>query len=242
MKKFLVVFLIAIIVLIAMPMKTSANTVLKPDITTSRIIILDPAITSLLTRATLSIVSFISDVPGKPFEKAIGFKVGKVTNLIAIININPDIDLTISRPVGLRLRGGALEIYCSKIKIVQLDWEYLSIPEIPFSYFPLLVNAQIVKIEKTGGHEKEINYCNCGGSPKIVEKCFYKIYLNTETDPYTPPTTSNIEIGVMVPIELESLLEQKARDHDYIFIGISAPNAQIETPYANTQIYIWLSQ
>ena len=239
MKKLLVVMLIVMMSLsiIAMPMKTSADTVLKPNIETSKIIILDPAVISFLNQGTLSIVTFMSDIGTL---KTIGFKVGvsKVTNLIAIID-KSNLDITITQPVGLKLEKGILKIYFSRIKVVEMEWAYLSIPEIPFSYFPLVINAQIVKIEKTGGYEREINYCNCGGSPKIIEKWCYKISLKENADPFTPPTTSDMEIWVMVPIELESLLEQKARDHDYIFIGISAPNAQIETPYANTQIYIW---
>jgi len=232
-KKFLVLLVIAILFIgiAKIPAVTAGIDPKQPDITTEKIIILDPTIMPFLRGGTLSIISFIKG-------NIIGFQVGYAYSTNLIVILDKIIDLPITQPVALLLKGKNLEIYISNINIVTLDWLYLSAEEIPKSYFPLLINAQIVRLQKTG-YEKEINCC-CN-PPKITVKWFYKMYLNTEIDPYTPATTFNIEIGVMVPTELESLLEQKARDHDYIFIGISAPNAQIETPYANTQIYLWLS-
>ncbi|MGB9762944.1 MAG: hypothetical protein ACPLW7_02910 [Minisyncoccia bacterium] len=225
-RKFLVVLLIAILIGIAqisqIPVATAETNLKQPDITTEKIIILDPAITPFLKQGTLSIVSFVKG-------NIIGFQVGKAYSTNLIVVLDKIIDVSITQPVALLLKGKILEIYISNINIVTLDWLYLSIPEVPKSYFPLLLSAQIVKIIKTGSYDKEVNYC-CN-PPLQKTSYFYKLYLTTKIDPYVPPKESNIELGIMIPDYLVDTFLKLAANGDYIWIGVNGDN----------QIYLWLS-
>ena len=128
MKKFLVVFLIAIIVLIAMPMKTNATEPkpkfdtdidIVPDIVTNKIILLstDPVLLSALKKGTLGIVTFNND-------RVVGFNVEggyHYTTDFIIITEYP-IDIKLTTPVGLKLQKGWLSVYFSKSRNPIKSW------------------------------------------------------------------------------------------------------------------------
>lgn len=238
-RKFLVVLLIAILFIgiAQIPVVTVVTAEIdpkQPDITTEKIIILDPTIAPLLVKGTLSIVSFKSG-------NIIGFQVGNAysTNIIAVLD--KPLKAQITQPVALVLRNKVLEIYLAPINILSFEWSALSISQsqIPKSYFPLLITAQIVDFKKVG-YEKEVNYC-CN-PPVVKVKYDYKLYLNTDTNPYEPSKGYNVVIYVVVPEENVKDLESAAKNDDYIWIGVSAPHATVDNaPYVNTKIYLWIS-
>lgn len=233
MKRFIVLIITIILIMsmIVIPVKNvkADNSIFpaSPDIITDKILILssDPQLISTLQKGTLGIVSFNSgnyigfDIPGG--------------------NLGTDIIVTLSHPIlvfrtnpaALVLKEGYLQIYLSKIDILCLPWNYLSISgsEIKQSWFPQYISAQIVKIEDTGAYEKEVNYC-C--NPPVTHiSYFYKLYLTSKIDPYNPPKSYNIEIGIMVPDRFIKKIQMLAANQNCIWIGLNGDN----------QIYIWLS-
>ncbi|MBP8718602.1 MAG: hypothetical protein KBI07_05900 [Candidatus Atribacteria bacterium] len=234
MKKILVVLMaMAMIFSITMvPNFAKADSVLEPDLATEKIIFVGPAATTevvaTLKKGTLGIVSYIEadhigfDVPG-----------GNIgTDLI----INADGKRLIpTTPVGLKLVAGKLYVYFSKIEIVSLPWNDVSIPAHEFenSWFPQYRALQIFRVEKTGAYEKNINYCCTPPSVKI--SYFYKFYLTSESDPNNPPKFYNYTLGIMIPDYMEELVQKMAQNHSFVFL-------ELNNTKESNRIFIWLPQ
>ena len=251
MKKFLVVFLIAIIVLIAMPMKTNATEPkpkfdtdidIVPDIVTNKIILLstDPVLLSALKKGTLGIVTFNNG-------RVVGFNVEggyHYTTDFIIITEYP-IDIKLTTPVGLKLQKGWLSVYFSKIQVISCRWDCLSIPpaELVFgeeSWFSKFIPLQIVKAIPNG-HETETNYC-C--NPPVTHTNYgYTLYLRVVKDDTLPEEMSGdptlyldryFMAMVMVPDYLVTSFERLIDNKDFIWIGLSGSNGDYNF------IYFWI--
>lgn len=234
MKKFLVVFVIAIMVLslIAMPKVVKADSEpLEPDFITDKIIFIGPAssyeVMSELKEGTLGIVSLVDGY-------YLGFNIpggNLCTDIIITVPPSTITGIVPTTPVGLKLNQGKLFVYFSRIEIVSLPWNDASVPELKNSWFPQYLALQIVKIEATGAYEKHVSYC-C--NPPLVQiSYFYELYLTSESDPNSPPKSYNYTLGVMIPDYLEELVQEMAKNHDFIFLEA---NNKRET----NRIFIWL--
>ncbi len=248
MKKMLVISLIMILLFmgtIITPIK-AANPDLSslkaiPDLITNKIIFLPSGETKLLKEelknGTLGIVSFCNG-------KWIGFNIpgGNLYSTDIVITTDTPIEIMVTTPVALKLIKNKLFVYVSKVEVVSLKWNILSVPttESAFaekSWFSKFIPLQIVEAIPTGV-ETQTNYCCDPAVKKIVYG--YKLYLSI-WDPYNPPELSGdsrlykcFMIEVMIPDYLKSSFEILIKNKDCIWIGLSGTN-NLDYNY----IYFW---
>ena len=228
-----------------MPMRVNAEeSDLVPDLETNKIILLssDPILISALRKGTLGIVTFNNG-------RALGFNVEggyDYTTDFIIITEYP-INIKVTTPVALKLQKGYLFVYFSKIQVVSLRWDCLSIPpaELTFgekSLFPKFISLQIVKAIPNG-YETETNYC-C--NPPVTHTSYeYILYLRVVKDDTSPEEMSGdpilyldryFMVEIMIPDYLVPDFEHIIANKDIIWIGLSASSFGPDNNY----IYFWI--
>jgi len=250
MKKALGVLLIMILFFMGMiitPIQAAnpdlSNLTTIPDLITNKIIYLPSGETELLKEelknGILGIVSFC-------FGKWLGFNIpgGNLYGTDIIITTDTPIEITVTAPVALKLIKGNLFVYFSKVEVISLKWNMLSVPptESAFgeqSWFSKFIPLQVVKAIPIG-NETKINYC-C--KPPIKETSYgFILYLAAKENPYVSPEeivgnptlylNEYFMIDVMIPDYLMKDFEAIINNRDFIWIGLSGNSF-------DNNIYLW---